>query len=80
MSSGDDAVNALREALKHSPDNTPLRMHLADTLMGLGRHEDAEKEYRLGLSQSGGDDRFKLGLAALFSRGRIRRRSWSSRR
>jgi transitional endoplasmic reticulum ATPase len=71
MSSGDDAVNALREALKHSPDNTPLRMHLADTLMGLGRHEDAEKEYRLGLSQSGGDDRFKLGLAgAYFQQGK----------
>ncbi|HET6246592.1 MAG TPA: AAA family ATPase [Tepidisphaeraceae bacterium] len=67
MAQSDDAVNNLREALKHSPDNIPLRLHLAETLMGLGRYDEAEKEYRLGLAASGGDGRFKIGLANAFS-------------
>ena len=46
MSYGDDAIRALREALKASPDNLPLRRHLAQTLMGLGRFEEAEREVR----------------------------------
>lgn len=65
MATGDDAVNALREALRHSPDNVALRLHLADTLMGFARFEEAEKEYRLAVTATG-DDRSKIGLAGSF--------------
>ena len=40
----DNTIDSLREALKHSPDNTPLRLLLADTLLNLNRLEEAEKE------------------------------------
>jgi transitional endoplasmic reticulum ATPase len=66
MPQGDDAISALREALKHSPDNIPLRLHLADTLLRSARYEEAERDYRAGLSASGGDGRFKIGLAHAF--------------
>jgi transitional endoplasmic reticulum ATPase len=66
-SSSDDALSALREALKLSPDNVPLRLHLADTLLGSGRAEEAEREYKQGLSLAPGDVRFKLGLAGAFA-------------
>ena len=63
MPEADDAIAGLREALKLSPDNIPLRLHLAQTLLGLARYDDAEKEYRQGLAMAPGDVRFKLGLA-----------------
>jgi SpoVK/Ycf46/Vps4 family AAA+-type ATPase len=63
MAQGEDALAALREALKVSPENVPLRLHLAEMLVGQGRYDEAEKEYRQGLSLAPGDDRFKLGLA-----------------
>jgi SpoVK/Ycf46/Vps4 family AAA+-type ATPase len=66
MTNGDEAVSALREALRHSPDNVPLRLHLAETLMGFGRPEEAEKEYRQGLTIASNDVRFKVGLAGAF--------------
>jgi ATP-dependent 26S proteasome regulatory subunit len=66
MPHGDDALSALREALRLSPDNIPLRLHLADTLLGSGLPEEAEKEYRAGLSAAPGDARLKLGLANAF--------------
>jgi len=39
-----ETVQALRAALEFSPDNVPLRQHLADTLLGLGQFEEAETE------------------------------------
>ena len=66
MPHGDEAVQALREALKLSPDNLPLRLHLAGTLAGFGRHDEAEKEYRHALSLAPDDTRPKLGLATCF--------------
>lgn len=66
MAHGDDALSALREALRLSPDNIPLRLHLADTLLGSGRPEEAEKEYRHGLNAAPGDARLKVGLANAF--------------
>ena len=66
MAHGDDALAALREALKLSPDNGPLRLHLADSLLGLARYDEAEKEYRQGLALAPHDVRFKLGLANAF--------------
>src|SRR5881394_1735896 len=63
MPHGDDAINALRDALKHSPENLPLRLHLADTLVGLGRYEEAEREYKTVLQSAPHDPKPKLGLA-----------------
>lgn len=63
---GDDTINSLREALRLSPGNTPLRKHLAETLLGLGRAEEAEGEYREALSRDRENSELKVGLANSF--------------
>ena len=68
MSSGFDAVDPLREALSHSPENIPLRKHLAGTLLAAGRFEEAELVYKEGLQRHPTDAAFKLGLADAFYR------------
>ena len=62
----DQAVNTLREALRVSPDNVPLRRHLAETLAGMGRHGEAEQEYRQALSLAPDDLGLKVGLSRAF--------------
>lgn len=49
-----------------SPDNVPLRRHLADTLVGLDRHEEAEVEYRDVLRRTPEDDGVRLALATCY--------------
>jgi AAA+ superfamily predicted ATPase len=66
MAPGEDPVRALREALRHSPGNVPLRKHLAETCAAQGRHEEAEKEYREALALAPDRDDLKLGLAHAF--------------
>lgn len=61
----DNTIDSLREALKHSPDNTPLRLLLADTLLTLNRLEEAETEYSILLKISK-DNKAKVGLATVF--------------
>lgn len=61
----DNTIDSLREALKHSPDNTPLRQLLADTLLTLNRLEEAEIEYSTLLKISN-DNKVKVGLATVF--------------
>jgi len=61
----ESTINSLREALKHSPENTPLRQLLAETLLDLNRLEDAEKEYTTLLNISN-DNKAKVGLATVF--------------
>src|SRR5688572_28227634 len=65
--SSDATVNALRDALQLSPENVPLRQHLAETLLSLGRAEEAGKEFRLGLQQSPTNTSLKVGLASAFA-------------
>ncbi|HTL59714.1 MAG TPA: AAA family ATPase [Candidatus Limnocylindrales bacterium] len=62
----DDALQALREALRVSPNNIALRQHLAETLLAHGQAEEAEKEYREALSQAPNSVGLKLGLARSF--------------
>jgi SpoVK/Ycf46/Vps4 family AAA+-type ATPase len=62
----DDSVRALRDALQHSPDNVPLRQHLADTLLSAGRHDEAEREYRHALGLAPESERLKVGLASCY--------------
>lgn len=63
----ENTIDSLREALRHSPNNTPLRLLLADTLLGLNRLEEAETEYTLILKSSN-DTKAKIGLAKVFYR------------
>jgi transitional endoplasmic reticulum ATPase len=71
MLGGDDALRSLREALKLSPDNVPLRQHVADMLLGFGRPEEAEEEYRRCLALAPDDRSLKVGLAnAFFQQGK----------
>lgn len=63
---GDDSVRALRAALIHSPDNVPLRKHLAETLLGFGRASEAEDEFREALTRDRDNVELKLGLARAF--------------
>ncbi len=65
-SSGDEALQALREALRLSPNNSALRLHFADTLLAHGYAEEAEKEFREGVAQSPNSLPMKLGLARAF--------------
>ncbi|MFI6884343.1 ATP-binding protein [Streptosporangium canum] len=60
----DEAVlNALREAARLSPENLPLRRHLADQLLASGNLGQAETEYRAALGLSPGDHGITIGLA-----------------
>jgi transitional endoplasmic reticulum ATPase len=68
MSFGPDAVAALREALRLSPDNLPLRKHLAATLLGLGRADEAEAEFKQALQRAPHDAELKVSLAEVFFR------------
>src|SRR5690349_20596686 len=63
----DTAISSLREALSHSPDNIPLRMLLADTLLSMSRLEEAEIEYSTLLKLTA-DAKPKIGLAHVFFR------------
>jgi len=64
--SSNDALQALREALRLSPNNTALRQHLAELLLSHGKPDEAEKEYREALALAPNSLQFKLGLARAF--------------
>ena len=59
-------IQALREALKVSPDNAPLRQHIAEMLLGLGEAADAEKEFAIALTLDPDSPQTKLGLARAY--------------
>ena len=61
----ENTIDSLREALKHSPNNMPLRLLLADTLATLNRFEEAEKEYAT-IIRTTNDSKAKIGLATVF--------------
>ena len=61
-----DPLAALREALRLSPENIPLRQHLAESLLGQGQPEQAEIEFREALARAPDDKGLKLGLARAF--------------
>ncbi|MBN6058243.1 AAA family ATPase [Nonomuraea sp. RK-328] len=65
----DDAgLQALREAARLSPDNLPLRRHLADQLLAKGYLAEAEAEYRAALVLAPKDPDIAAGLAEAFFR------------
>jgi SpoVK/Ycf46/Vps4 family AAA+-type ATPase len=66
MTFNDETINGLREALRVSPNNVPLRRTLAEALVSLGRYEEAEAEFRLALTASPKDVGLQLALANAF--------------
>ena len=67
----DDPLGELREAVRLSPENIPLRLHLADSLLKSGKAEESEQEYRKALAEAPNNERLKLGLAnAFFQQGK----------
>ena len=67
MPDDDETLATLREALQLSPDNLPLRQHLADLLLARGYPADAEQEYRQALTLAPNQPRLQLGLADAFA-------------
>jgi SpoVK/Ycf46/Vps4 family AAA+-type ATPase len=65
---GEETVRALREALAASPENVPLRRHLADVLLGFGRADEAERELRQAIAHAPGDHSLKVQLARTYLR------------
>src|SRR5688572_8088860 len=63
----ENTIQGIREALRHSPDNVPLRMLLAENLLSLNRLEEAEAEYTTILKTSN-EPRAKPGLARVYFR------------
>mgnify|MGYP001425987895 CR=1 FL=1 len=68
MAAGDDAIEALRDALRDAPDNVRLRQHLAEMLLRYGHTQQAVEEYRETLNRCPDDPGLKLGLANAFYR------------
>lgn len=61
----EQTIKSLQEALKHSPENTPLRMLLADTFLSLQRWDEAEAEYTTILKRVNSRDA-SMGLARVY--------------
>ena len=63
-----DEIQQLREALKSSPDNLPLRKILANKLLIAERYEEAAIELREALKQFPNDQHLKVSLAEVFEK------------
>lgn len=66
MNNDDRSIESLRDALSVSPENLPLRKHLAEALLGRGRHEEAEAEYRAAMKRHPDDWELQVGLAKTY--------------
>ncbi len=62
----DPAIESLREALRVSPNNLPLRRHLAEEFLRRQRWADAETELREALKLAPRDANLKTALARCF--------------
>ena len=63
-----DPIEPLIEALGHSPENLPLRRHVAGMLSEAGRHEEAESHWREAMRLSPDDPELMLALALCFEK------------
>ena len=63
MSFGDAAIEAVRQALTLSPDNVPLRRHLAEVLAQAQRWSEAETELQEAMRIDPSDEETRLALA-----------------
>lgn len=66
-STGDsDSIRSLRDAVRLSPENVPLRVALGDALLGLGLAAEAEAEFKSALALAKENPALKFGLARAF--------------
>jgi AAA+ superfamily predicted ATPase len=68
MSFGDSSIDALRQALRVSPENLPLRRHLAEVLAQAQRWSEAEVELREVLRIDPDEEEAKVELARVLHR------------
>ncbi|HRX86731.1 MAG TPA: AAA family ATPase [Phycisphaerae bacterium] len=68
MAMHDETIRSLREALRVSPENVPLRKHLAEVLMASGQFAEAQREYQQALTLQSDSIELKLGLATAYYR------------
>ncbi|MFP5039873.1 AAA family ATPase [Parasediminibacterium sp. JCM 36343] len=61
-----EGIEQLREALSFSPDNIPLRLHLADLMVKGFMLDDAAVEYQEVLQRNYGNDKARKGLANVY--------------
>lgn len=61
----ENTLNSLREALKFSPGNIPLKIHFAETLTKANLLDEAEEQYT-ELLKATSDSKVKAGLANVF--------------
>jgi SpoVK/Ycf46/Vps4 family AAA+-type ATPase len=59
-------IRQLREAVRVSPDNAPLRQALAEALLAAGLAAEATTEFRTALAAAPENSSLKLGLARAF--------------
>lgn len=57
---------SLREALRFSPDNVPLLVHVGDTALRAGGFAEAEQLFKRALARDGANFAARLGLATAF--------------
>ncbi|MFC7772590.1 AAA family ATPase [Flavobacterium sp. GCM10027622] len=60
-----NTIESLLEALKYSPDNLPLKFHLADSLLKLKRYDEAEIQF-IELIRLSNSNQYKFGLAQTY--------------
>lgn len=61
-----DAIKSLLEALAVSPDNVPLRLHVAEMLLSAKDYAEAEAQFKTVLEKSYGNEKAQLGLAECY--------------
>ena len=66
MGNPNEQIRQLREALKLSPTNVPLRRALAEALLGAGLAAEAVTEFSAALKAAPEDLEIKTGLARAF--------------
>jgi ATP-dependent 26S proteasome regulatory subunit len=59
-------IKSLQEALEVSPDNIPLRLHLAETFLREKMYSESAEQYREVLNRSYGNTKARLGLAEVY--------------
>ena len=59
-------IKSLQEALRFSPENVPLRLHLAEMMLQNQMYPEAAEQYREILDRSYGNTKAQLGLAECY--------------
>lgn len=59
-------IKSLLEALSVSPENIPLRLHVAELLLKENLYSEAAEHYQAVLEKSYGNEKAQLGLAACY--------------